>query len=76
MGPHLPHVQLRDRFPEQQQRKKRENGKEGKAMPLRSANRKSFNFIQRHNQITNYVTKLRMKLSHAPERVRKINLKI
>ena len=40
------------------------------------ANRKLFNFIERQNNFTDYVTKLRMKLSHAPERVRKINLTI
>ena len=37
------------------------------------ANRKLFNFIERQNNFTDYVTKLRMKLSHAPEGVRKIN---
>ena len=36
-------------------------------------NRKLFNFIERQNNFTDYVTKLRMKLSHAPEGVRKIN---
>ena len=40
------------------------------------ANRKLFNFIQRQNHFTDYVTKLRMKLTHAPQRVRKINLTI
>ena len=37
------------------------------------ANRKLFNFIERQNNFTDYVTKLRMKLTHALERVRKIN---
>ena len=40
------------------------------------ANWKLINFIQRQNHFTDYVTKLRMKLTHAPERVRKINLTI